>query len=399
MGTAKETLKQLLRRLHKGEDPERLKGEFREILDQVGPDLIGQVEQELVKEGIPLEEIRRLCDVHLRLLRDAIEKGTVELPLWHPVSTFMHEHRHILEHVEELRSAVRKLKDAGDFVPEAVEQVREIARFLMETESHYLREENALFPTMEKHGITEPPKVMWAEHQEIRPRKRELSELAGEAGSMDFDEFTARIEELAGFLQGFLSSHYYKEDNILYPMALKALSEEEWVQVRRDGDEIGYCCVTPPPIPEEVSTRGEGKPAAEGEIDLGTGSLTPEQIAAIFRSLPVDVTFVDEQDRVRFYSDNPHRVFVRTKAVLGRTVQNCHPAESVHIVNRILDAFRRGERDKAEFWITLEGRLVYIRYFPVRDPQGRYLGTLEVTQDITDIKGITGEKKLLDWGG
>lgn len=396
MEPVKETLKQLLRRLHRGEDPEQLKEEFRAVLDQVGPNLIGQVEQELVQEGVPSEEIRRLCDVHLRLFRDAIEKGPGELPLWHPVSTFMHEHKHILKHVEELQGVIRRSKDMGEPSPEAVEQVREIAQFLMDTESHYLREENALFPMMEKHGITEPPRVMWTEHQEIRPRKRELSDLAREAERLDFGKFVAQVEEVAGFLQEFLSSHYYKENNILYPMALNALSQEEWVQVRRDGDDVGYCCVTPPHVPEELLGRQEKELVDKGEIDLGTGSLTPERIAAIFRALPVDVTFVDDQDRVRFYSDNPDRVFVRTKAVLGRTVQNCHPAESVHIVNRILDAFKRGEKDSAEFWISLKGRLVYIRYFPVRDPQGRYLGTLEVTQDITDMQKLTGERRLLN---
>ena len=400
MGTAKETLKRILRRLHRGEDPEKLKEEFREVLDQVGPDLIGQVEQELVREGIPLEEIRRLCDLHLRLFGESLgrEEGG-ELPPWHPVNTFMHEHRHILEHIGELQDALSRLEGAGDFVPEPLEEMKRIAQFLMETESHYLREENALFPVMEKHGITEPPKVMWTEHQEIRPKKRELHELVGRAESVGFEEFVSKARELVGSLKDLLSSHYYKEDNVLYPMALKVLSEEEWVQVRRDGDEVGYCCIAPPPVPEEVSGRVEAKAAPGGEIDLGTGSLTPEQIAAIFRSLPVDVTFVDEQDRVRFYSDNPERIFVRTRAVLGRTVQNCHPAKSVHVVERILDAFRKGEKDVAEFWIELKGRLIYIRYFPVRDREGRYLGTLEVTQDITEVKKVEGEKRLLDWEG
>ena len=240
---------------------------------------------------------------------------------------------------------------------------------------------------------------MWTEHQEIRPKKRELYELVGRAESVGFEEFVSKARELVGSLKDLLSSHYYKEDNVLYPMALKVLSEEEWVQVRRDGDEVGYCCIAPPPVPEEVSRRVEARAAPGGEIDLGTGSLTPEQIAAIFRSLPVDVTFVDEQDRVRFYSDNPERIFVRTRAVLGRTVQNCHPAKSVHVVERILDAFRKGEKDVAEFWIELKGRLIYIRYFPVRDREGRYLGTLEVTQDITEVKKVEGEKRLLDWEG
>jgi len=400
MGTTKEILKSMIRRLHQGEDPERLKEEFGRVLEEVGPDIIAQVEQELVEEGMPLEEIRRLCDLHLRLLRESLEKeGGGELPTWHPVSTFMHEHGHILEHVRELGRALRKIEEAGHLVSEPLKEMERVTQFLMETESHYLREENALFPMMEKHGITEPPKVMWAEHQEIRPRKRKLYELVKRAESVGFEEFVSKAGELVGFLKDFLQNHYYKEDKVLYPMAMKVLSEEEWVQVRRAGDEVGYCCIAPPPVPGEVSRRAEAKVTSEGEVDLGTGSLTPEQIAAIFRTLPVDVTFVDDEDRVRFYSDNPERIFVRTKAVLGRKVQNCHPSKSVHVVERILNAFRKGEKDVAEFWIELKGRLVYIRYFPVRDRDGRYIGTLEVTQDITEVKKIEGERRLLDGAG
>jgi DUF438 domain-containing protein len=181
-------------------------------------------------------------------------------------------------------------------------------------------------------------------------------------------------------------------------MAVHALSQEEWIGVRQDGDEIGYCCTVPPPVPEEFLSTSKAQAGIAGEVDLGTGSLTPEQIVGIFRALPVDVSFVDDEDRMRFYSDNPDRIFVRTKAVLGRSVQDCHPAQSVHMVNRILEAFRKGEQEKAEFWIALKGRLIYIRYFPVRDPEGRYLGTVEVTQDITDVQKLTGEKRLLDWG-
>jgi PAS domain S-box-containing protein len=134
---------------------------------------------------------------------------------------------------------------------------------------------------------------------------------------------------------------------------------------------------------------------AEGRVKLETGSLSVEELQGIFNTLPVDITFVDKDDRVGFYSETGDRIFVRTKAVIGRTVQNCHPEKSIHVVNQILDDFKNGKRDSAEFWLTVGGKFVYIRYFPVRDGDGRYLGCLEVTQDISEIKRVEGEKRLL----
>jgi PAS domain S-box-containing protein len=137
------------------------------------------------------------------------------------------------------------------------------------------------------------------------------------------------------------------------------------------------------------------KPEVEGMITFETGTFTKEELETLLDTLPVDVTFVDKDDTVRYFSRSKDRIFVRTKAVLGRKVQQCHPQKSVHVVNQILDDFRNGCRDVAEFWLTLNGRLIYIRYFPVRNKNGEYLGCLEVTQDITDIKTIEGEKRLL----
>lgn len=132
-------------------------------------------------------------------------------------------------------------------------------------------------------------------------------------------------------------------------------------------------------------------------IELETGMLSTEEVEAILNNLPVDITFIDKEDRVGYFNKPEGRIFARTKAVIGRKVQQCHPQKSIHMVNRILDSFKRGERDVAEFWINVKDRQVYIRYFPVRDEDGEYLGTMEVTQDITDIRKIEGEKRLLDW--
>jgi len=124
--------------------------------------------------------------------------------------------------------------------------------------------------------------------------------------------------------------------------------------------------------------------------------LSTEQIENILDHLPVEISFVGADDAVVYYSHGDKRIFRRTPTVIGRKVQNCHPARSVHVVQQILDDFKAGRRDVAEFWINLRARMVYIRYFAVRDENNDYQGTLEVTQDITDIQGIRGEKRLLD---
>jgi DUF438 domain-containing protein len=260
----------------------------------------------------------------------------------------------------------------------------------MESEKHYLREENVLFPYLEKHGITEPPAVMWSEHDKIREMVKQLT---------SFLEQTkyAELKKLACTFHEYLSSHFYKENNILYPTAFKVISEEEFLEIRQQFDDIGYCCFTPEiDRPRESMDKGMPSKQDANMIQLETGSLTQEELQVILDSLPVDITFVGKDDTVRYFSQSSDRIFVRTKAILGRTVQNCHPSKSVDVVNKIVTAFKNGTKNKAEFWLELNNRLIYIRYFPVRK-SGEYMGTIEVTQDITDIKEIEGQRQLLDW--
>jgi len=143
--------------------------------------------------------------------------------------------------------------------------------------------------------------------------------------------------------------------------------------------------------------KTETAPTPEGVLQFETGSLSKEEIEAILNSLPVDISFVDTNDAVKYFNKAEKRIFVRTKAVIGRKVQLCHPQKSVHIVKKILEAFKAGKKDVAEFWITMNNRLIHIRYFAVRNKNGKYLGTLEVTQDLTDLKKIEGQNRLLDW--
>jgi len=236
---------------------------------------------------------------------------------------------------------------------------------------------------------------MWMEHDKIREIKKSVFE-THEKLKKEFDkENLENLKKLSIELLNFINSHFFKENNILFPTAKKLFKDEDFIKVKKDFDEIGYPKFLPDEYKEKILVKEEEKEVKE-EITLPTGSFTLDELEAILNTLPVDITFVDKNDKVKYFSMTKDRIFVRTKAVIGRSVQNCHPQKSVHIVNKIVEEFKSGRRDSAEFWINLNGRLIYIRYFAVRK-DGEYLGTIEVTQDITEIKKIEGEKRLLDW--
>ncbi|MEM1563817.1 MAG: DUF438 domain-containing protein [Candidatus Bathyarchaeia archaeon] len=402
----KKILKEILRRLHAGIPPEQVKERFKQFLEGVSSLEIAKIEQELVSEGVPREELRRLCDVHLAIFSEQLEKQRVEAAPTSPIGILLEEHKMIQQIAAKLGVLAEKVQKAEspDTAAEELSQLRHVADELLDAEKHYLREENALFPVLERHGISEPPAIMWMEHNQLREKKKQLKALIENATKVSFSDFKGQLGELAKAVGDMLNSHIYKENNILFPTAQRVVPEQEWSIIRADFDDIGYCCFTPEhlitkPAKTVEKPLAEEKTMPEGAIQFETGSLTKEEIEAILDTLPVDITFVDKDDAVKYFSKADKRIFVRTKAILGRKVQLCHPQKSVHVVNRILEAFKKGEKDVAEFWIQKEGRLIHIRYFAVRDKDGKYLGTMEVSQDITDLKKIEGEKRLLDWEG
>jgi DUF438 domain-containing protein len=236
---------------------------------------------------------------------------------------------------------------------------------------------------------------MWALHDDIRGMIKKLRRRIeqGESGDLAADgkEMVTAVEDMI-----------YKEENILFPMALETLSESEWGRVLAGSNEIGYTLIEPDtswapadgPIADAPPERRGG---SQAPIWLSTGGLTTKQLDLVLTNLPVDLTFVDAEDKVQYYSASEHRIFPRSAGIIGRDVQNCHPSSSVHIVKRILDAFRNGEKDTADFWIQIESKFILIRYLAIRNEDGRYEGCLEVSQDVTKIKGLDGERRLLDW--
>jgi len=407
MTEKKEGLKKLIENLHEGIDPEEAKKEFKEIIKDTGPDELAKAEEELVKEGMPREKLNKLCDVHLAVFKEQLDDKKILVPIGHPINILMEEHRLILEITEKLnRTAVsiaQNKQKKFDAIKEQIIELVKIADLFKDSIKHYLREENVLFPYIEKHGLTEPPAQMWIDHDKIRELEKNLYSTIDtiKAKSLKYDDFTNKLLKAVGSLAGMLTTHFFKENNILFPASLRLISQDEWKDIRKEFDEIGYCSFTPKEATKEfVTVKKEEKMPEEimmeGMIEFETGPLPMSFIEPILNTLPIDITFVDHEDKVRFFSKGAERIFVRTKAVIGRSVVNCHPEKSYHVVNQILDDFRAGKRKTAEFWIDLGGRKIHIRYFAVHNKDGKYLGCLEASQDITEIQKLEGQKRLLD---
>ncbi len=397
----KKMLKEVIKELHGGASPTEVKEKFKEVLKGTKPEDIAKIEQELVKEGMPREELQRLCDVHLAVFGEQVQDQELHIPAGHPISILIEEHRVMLEKAERLQTLVKMLEEACDsvYAGEALTELQTLVKDFQDSEKHYLREENVLFPTMEKHGVTEPPAIMWMEHNRIRETKKKLHNTVEKWNTMPYPDFKKRLSKDAGPLCSLLPDHFFKENNILFPTALQVVTDKEWEDIRREFDEIGYPDFTPTNVLtafQAAAAPKTAKPSAD-TWQFETGSLSKEEAEAILDTLPVDISFIDKDDRVKYFNKAEKRIFVRTKSVIGRSVQLCHPQKSVHIVNKIIEAFTTGEKNTAEFWITMNSRLVHIRYFAVRNKSGKYLGTMEVTQDLTDLKKIEGERRLLDW--
>lgn len=397
----KAQIKEAIRQLQAGVPPEQVKEKFKGVFEGTDSLEIAKIEEELAKEGMKREEMQKLCDVHLEVFRDQIEKQNPNLKPSQPISILMEEHRIMTKMAEDLLSYANKILKVTDekYIEEDIHQVEHLTADFTGSEKHYAREENVLFPMLEKHGITEPPSIMWMEHNQIRETKKKLQTLIAEFKPEEFEHFKQELWDTSKDLNNKLSSHFYKENNILFPAALSVITEQEWADIREEFDNIGYCCFTPPELtkaPKKEVVQPQPQTEA-GTVAFDFGSLSATQLNPLLNTLPIEITFIDQDETVRYFNKPQKMIFIRTKAVIGRKVQNCHPAKSLDTVMKIVGSFKSGKKNVAEFWLTLNGRFIYIRFFAVRDSEGKYLGTVEVVQDVTDIRALQGEKRLLDW--
>lgn len=394
------TLKEIIQHLHKGEAPDAVKSQLREMVRQTNPSEIMTMEQELISGGMPVEEVRSMCDLHSQVTREIL----VQLPVssiqpGHPVDTFRHENAAIREVIAKARAIFHELSTHPDTeeCKRQLLQIRQTANELMDIDKHYQRKEHALFPFLEKHGIAGPSKVMWAKDDDIRASLKRMNQAAH-----DCTPTVAECKNLTASVLATLSAveeMIFKEENILLPMSLQTLTENEWAEIWASSPRYGWCLVEPRQGYTPLQNLGASTPAvpSDGTIMMPTGNVTVEQLTSVLSTLPLDLTFVDADDQVAFFTEGPDRIFARSKAIIGRKVQHCHPPSSVDVVDRILDDFRSGRQNVAEFWTDFRGKFVHIRYFAVRDKEGKYLGTVELTQDIAPLRQLTGEKRLLQY--
>jgi DUF438 domain-containing protein len=321
-------------------------------------------------------------------------------PEGHPVWILMEEHALLLEYAGKLVNTVNELGTLSDFASaqEKLGFVNHLLQHFRDSAKHYLREENVLFPYIEKKGITSPPAMMWREHDQIRTIEKELYTLEENRNTSGYQDFVNGLRNSSLALLQMLNTHFYKENHILFPASMEVLSDKEWQDVRRQFDNIGYCCFTPEAVrkPVEEQAIPTAEKAPEGVIQLETGYLTKEQLETMLNTLPIELTFVDHNDTVKYYSRPKEMVFSRSKAVIGREVRLCHPQKSLHLVDKIVKEFKAGTREVAEFWANVGGKFVHIRYFAVRNAKGEYLGAVELAQNVTEIRKLEGEKRLLD---
>lgn len=397
----KKRLKELILRLHMGEEPEKVRHDLIEYLQQVPYNEVVETEQELISEGLPADEVLKFCDLHTMVLDGHIDVSTMrKVPPGHPVDVFFEENKALRKVVAEVHDAIGRIKNVpDDSLHQSIMEIQGAFNQLTDVDKHYKRKEYLVFPYLEKKGITGPPKVMWGKHDEIRTLLQGAVETL-RACPPDREELQAVADiMLLPALKG-VDDMITKEEEILFPMALETLTEAEWYEVHRQTLDIGYCLYDPqvewiPSVGSAAHTNEQG--TGDGLVRLPSGSFSTEELLAILNTLPVDITFVDRNDKVKYFSQGSHRIFTRNRAILNRDVRLCHPPGSVHIVEKILDDFKSGRENYAPFWIQMKGRFIHIAYYALRNEHNQYIGTLEVSQDLTELRKLEGERRILSY--
>ncbi len=397
----KKKLKELILKLHKGESEQQVRTELMQSLKQIPYGEVVEVEQELISEGLPEEDVLKLCDAHSAVLDGNIDlSASKSIPPGHPLDVMKNENRELLIVAGQIDQSIRKIsRSSGDDLNSQLLILRGLYNNLYDVDKLYQRKEYLLFPYLENQGITGPPKVMWGKHDEIRELIKGSIELL-QTENISLEEFVAASEIiLKPAIKGVIDMTI-KEEQILFPMTLDKLTEADWYEISRQSLEIGFCLYDPPvewkpswatkDKSDQVSSSGNG-------IQLPSGGFTVEELLVILNTLPVDMTFVDRNDKVKFFSQSKERIFQRNRAILNRDVRHCHPPSSTHIVDKIIEDFKAGKESRAPFWINMGGKMIHIEYFALRNENNEYLGTLEVSHDVTVYRELQGEQRILSY--
>jgi len=383
---------------------------LKDRVQHLAPYEIAIIEQEMVEETED-ECIKEDIQAMLEVFQDVLVTKDQELPENHPISCYRRENA-------KMKELLLSVEDLVQY-PLIKNQWLELYEELLKFKIHLSRKQNQLYPVLEKKGFTRPTTTMWTLDDFIRDEIAECYSLLLEDKE---EEFIGKQAELVADVRDLMD----KEENILYPTSLEMINEEEFRYMAEGDQEIGFAYITVEPekspkqnishTASQSTSPLSGLSSAPGfaeelagllgkygfnnkeeKLNVTTGQLTLEQINLIYQHMPVDLSYVDENELVCFYTDTKHRVFPRSKNVIGRDVKNCHPKASVHIVEEIIKKFRSGEQDKAEFWINKPDLFIYIIYYAVRDENGKFRGVLEMMQDCTHIRSLQGSQTLLTW--
>ena len=397
----KSKLKELILKLHEGGSQESVRQELLVSLSNIPYGEVVEVEQELIEEGLPEDEVLRLCDAHSAVLHGNVDlSSSKSIPEGHPVDVLLEENKALKRISDNTTEELLSLNFRfGEDFAHSVLNIRSSFNQLMDVDKHYQRKEYLIFPYLEKVGITGPPKVMWGKHDEIRDLIKGSIEIL-QTPDLSKEDLIASAEIiLLPALKGVYEMTI-KEEEILFPMLMDTLADGDWYEIQKQSLEIGFCLYDPQVEwkPDGIETEDISAVQREGgNIQLHTGGFSAEELLAILNTLPVDMTFVDRNDKVKYFSQSSDRIFQRNRAILNRDVRHCHPPASAHIVDKILDDFKSGQQNRAPFWINMKGKMIHIEYFALRNEAGEYLGTLEVSQDLTGYRALEGEQRILSY--
>ena len=400
-----QSLKIIIEKLHAGAKAEDVKKEFEAEFGTVSAEELAAAEKKLMEDGsIQVEQVQKLCDVHASVFGGSVEQihgaKSIEQTAGHPAFVFLKENEGLISFLDGVfSSALNTYKEQKS--DESKADLLSALKSLSKLDKHYSRKENLFFPYLEKAGITAPPKVMWGVDDDIRALWKLIIRTLEETGKV--------LEHEIGQLQEQVRSMVDKENNILMPMLQGCMDKDAWLTVGRDSGDIGYCFnggiegASPSDAvawyrwnatvsgKEEFSSTTDAK----GDVGLPSGKMTFEELTWMLNTLPCDVTFVGADDKVRFFSEGKERVFPRTRSIIGRDVSNCHPPKSLSVVQDLVADFKAGRKDSESFWIQKGTNFILIRYYAVRNEKNEYLGVLEVTEEISELRSLEGQKTLL----
>jgi len=433
----------IIRELHQGVPEDQVRAKMRDLVRVTDASEIAAMEQQLISEGMPVGEVMGMCDVHAAVTREILrEAPRVRAVDDHPVSIMRAENEELTRLIQRARTLLGDVPVSGPVDAAVAAELRGLQEMLARVDQHYQRKEHLIFPILERYGVTGPSTVMWGKDDEARALVKEWGRTLAPT-PVD----AAATRAALGPALNAVADMITKENEILLPMAEQRFTEADWAEVRGQQGQFEVLWVdAPEPAGSGMAAEPAGPGRARGPVPLAapivrrsgpdavgaaagpgavgssavgsgagpiaevpagagasplyrapSGALSVEQLHGILKVLPLDMTFIDADDRVAYFTEGAERVFPRPRTIVGRLVQQCHPPASVDVVERILADFRSGSQDECAFWIQRQGQFVHIRYYAVRDEAGGYLGTLEVTQDLTALRALTGERRLLEY--